>query len=68
MIAHKFLRAGRVGPFSGVVWDDGPVHAGRGPGVSACRPRDLPYWLGDERRGRATRIGSACAGEAQPHG
>ena len=55
MIAYKFLRAGRVGPFSGFQWP-GPgvwVHAPRDlvachRGIHACRPSDLPWWLADE--------------------
>jgi len=55
VIAYKFLRAGRVGPFSGFQWP-GPgvwVHAPRDlvachRGIHACRPSDLPWWLADE--------------------
>lgn len=55
MIAYKFLRAGRVGPFSGYQWPkpgewvrvDGTLAVCR-LGVHACRIRDLPWWLGDE--------------------
>jgi hypothetical protein len=54
MIAYKFLRRGRVGPFSGFVWPapGGWVTAGDTErcrrGVHACRPQDLPWWLADE--------------------
>jgi hypothetical protein len=55
MIAYKFLRTGRVGPFSGFRWP-GPGHWVRVPGtvdacrrgIHACRVRDLPWWLGEE--------------------
>jgi hypothetical protein len=52
----KFLRAQRIGPFSGVQWPDrgaGWIEA-TGPlapcvnGVHLCRVRDLPYWINDE--------------------
>jgi hypothetical protein len=52
--AYKFLRAGRIGPFSGTEWPErgeveasGPLEACRN-GVHACRSDDLPYWLDDE--------------------
>ena len=56
MIAYKFLRDGRVGPFSGVRWPapgdwlhataaDGRTCAER---VHACRAEDLPEWLDAE--------------------
>jgi hypothetical protein len=54
VIAYKFLRRGRVGPFSGFVWPapGGWVSAGETErcrrGVHACRPQDLPWWLADE--------------------
>lgn len=55
MIAYKFLKAGRVGPFSGFSWPEPGlwVTADAGAdvcrtGVHACRPRDLPWWLADE--------------------
>jgi len=55
VIAYKFLRSGRVGPFSAFQWP-GPgvwVHAPLDPvacrrGVHACRPSDLPWWLAEE--------------------
>ena len=55
MIAYKFLRAERTGPFSGFGWP-GPgvwVYASRDlaacqRGIHACRTRDLPWWLGEE--------------------
>lgn len=52
----KFLRAQRIGPFSGVRWPDsgaGWIEAS-GPlapcvnGVHLCRVRDLPYWINEE--------------------
>ena len=54
MIAYKFLRRGRVGPFSGFVWPapGGWVSAGATDrcrrGVHACRQQDLPWWIADE--------------------
>ena len=61
MRALKFLRAGRVGPFSGTAWaapgaGDEPgawLGAGGAPslcraGVHACRPADLPLWICEE--------------------
>jgi hypothetical protein len=60
MIAYKFLRSGRVGPFSGHEWppprdgEAGPwVEARRSraaclAGVHACAVDDLPVWLGSE--------------------
>jgi len=54
VIAYKFLRAGRIGPFSGALWAEsgeveapGPLEACRN-GVHACRIDDLAYWLDDE--------------------
>jgi hypothetical protein len=55
VIVYKFLRAGRVGPFSGFRWPE-PGHWVRVPGtvascrrgIHACRIRDLPWWLGEE--------------------
>ena len=55
MIAYKFLRAGRIGPFSAFEWPEPGtwVHAPRElaacrRGIHACRPCDLPWWLADE--------------------
>lgn len=55
MIAYKFLRVGRTGPFSGFAWPEPGiwVRAGTEPipcrrGIHACRTRDLPWWLADE--------------------
>jgi hypothetical protein len=55
MIAYKFLRSGRIGPFSAFAWPEPGVwvHAPRElvackRGVHACRPSDLPWWLADE--------------------
>jgi hypothetical protein len=52
VIAYKFLRAGRVGPFSGVAWPAPGtwLHAAGGGRacdrrVHACRLRDLPEWI-----------------------
>jgi hypothetical protein len=55
MIAHKFLRSGRIGPFSGFQWPELGVWV-RAPrdlapckrGIHACRVSDLPWWLADE--------------------
>ena len=55
MIAYKFLRHERIGPFSGFPWpdpgawvraDEDMVACRRG--IHACRTRDLPWWLADE--------------------
>src|SRR5436305_12192217 len=55
MMAYKFLRTGRVGPFSNFTWPEPGVwvRAGAatdpcGRGSHACRIRDLPWWLADE--------------------
>jgi len=55
MIAYKFLRSGRIGPFSKFHWPEPGVwvHASRDlvtcrRGIHACRPSDLPWWLADE--------------------
>jgi hypothetical protein len=55
MIAYKFLRAGRIGPFSGFGWPDPGVWVRAGDdtascrtGIHACRTQDLPWWLADE--------------------
>ena len=55
MIAYKFLRSGRTGPFSAFQWPEPGVwvHAARElaackRGIHACRPSDLPWWLADE--------------------
>lgn len=51
MIAYKFLHDGQVAPFTGFAWpvnewvEAETVDVCRG-GVHACRPRDLPFWLG----------------------
>ena len=55
MIAHKFLRSARIGPFSQFQWPEPGVWV-RAPrdlvacqrGIHACRPSDLPWWLADE--------------------
>jgi hypothetical protein len=55
MIAYKFLRSGRTGPFSAFPWPEPGVwvRAHHGTlacrrGIHACRIRDLPWWLADE--------------------
>ena len=56
MIALKFLRAGRIAPFSEVRWPEAGtwLHAVGDPvgvcrtAVHACTAADLPLWLGDE--------------------
>ena len=54
MIAHKFLRPGLVGPFTGFRWEPGAwVGKVDAPdlclsGVHACRVGDLPYWVNRE--------------------
>jgi hypothetical protein len=55
MIAYKFLRAGRIGPFSGFRWPEPGVWVRAGEdtapcrrGIHACRAQDLPWWLADE--------------------
>lgn len=55
MIAYKFLRYGRIGPFSEFRWPAPGVWVRAAPeatvcerGVHACRTADLPWWLADE--------------------
>jgi hypothetical protein len=54
MIAYKFLRSGRVGPFSAFQWPEPGIWvyarelAACRRGIHACRPSDLPWWLADE--------------------
>jgi len=55
MMAYKFLRSGRTGPFSAFQWPEPGVwvHAAGDlaackRGIHACRPGDLPWWLADE--------------------
>jgi hypothetical protein len=55
MIAYKFLRHGRKGPFSEFGWPEPGVWVRAGAttdqcrrGIHACRTRDLPWWLADE--------------------
>jgi hypothetical protein len=52
VIAHKFLAGDAVGIFSRYRWAVGEwVEAELDPcrtGVHACRPSDLPYWIGPE--------------------
>jgi hypothetical protein len=55
VIAYKFLRRDGTSVFTGFRWPlpreepgpwvDAPVHPCRS-GVHACRPADLPYWVG----------------------
>jgi hypothetical protein len=51
VIAYKFLRGDRRAPFTGFPWPvDEWITAGTADacrtGIHACRPADLPYWLG----------------------
>jgi hypothetical protein len=50
VIAYKFLREDRTTVFSQFRWPDGEwVEAAVDPcrsGIHACRPSDLPYWVG----------------------
>jgi hypothetical protein len=55
MIAYKFLRPGRTGPFSGFRWPEPGEWVRAVPdtvacrrGIHACRITDLPWWLADE--------------------
>jgi hypothetical protein len=55
MIAYKFLRSGRVGPFSDFLWPEPGVWVRAAEnvtkcrsGIHACRTMDLPWWLADE--------------------
>jgi hypothetical protein len=55
MIAYKFLRSGRTGPFSAFSWPEPGVWVRADHdtlacrrGIHACRIRDLPWWLADE--------------------
>jgi hypothetical protein len=55
MIAYKFLRAERVGTFSGFLWPEPGVWVRATEdlgacrsGVHACRTQDLPWWLSEE--------------------
>jgi hypothetical protein len=55
MLAYKFLRSGRIGPFSRFRWPEPAiwVQADQDPetcrsGIHACRTQDLPWWLADE--------------------
>jgi hypothetical protein len=55
MIAYKFLRSGRRGPFSAFEWPEPGVWvyaaqdlAACKRGIHACRATDLPWWLADE--------------------
>jgi len=55
MIAYKFLRSGRTGPFSEFRWPEPGtwVHARNDlstcrSGIHACRTQDLPWWFAHE--------------------
>jgi hypothetical protein len=55
MMAYKFLRSGRSGPFSGFKWPEPGVWvqadrdlAACRRGIHGCRTKDLPWWLADE--------------------
>ena len=55
MIAYKFLRAERTGPFSGFRWPEPGAWVRPGAetssctrGIHACRARDLPWWVAGE--------------------
>jgi hypothetical protein len=55
MIAYKFLRSGRTGPFSAFHWPEPGVWVRAHQhtlacrrGIHACRIKDLPWWLADE--------------------
>jgi len=54
MRAYKFLRPGRVAPFTDFVWPQETwVEAGAEPepcrsGIHACRLDQIPYWLAEE--------------------
>lgn len=53
MIAYKFLKAGRIAPFTGFPWpvdnwvEAESVETCRG-GIHACRVQHLPIWMGAE--------------------
>src|SRR5579871_3714445 len=57
MVAYKFLRSGRLGPFSGFAWPEPGEWVRVRPraasdlcrnGIHACRVKDLPWWLSEE--------------------
>ncbi len=55
MIAYKFLKRGRVAPFTGCVWPEpgGWMNANGvlsvcSQGIHACRVSDVPYWIDEE--------------------
>ena len=55
MIAYKFLRSGRIGPFSAFPWPEPGVWVHAPRDLAACDaaftpadPSDLPWWLADE--------------------
>ena len=68
VIAYKFLDEGAVGPFTGFRWParEWVDAAGVDPcleGIHACRVRDLPVWLGRERR----ELNPARRGDRRAH-
>jgi hypothetical protein len=70
MIAYKFLRPDRIGPFSAFRWPEPGtwVHAGDETvpcrrGIHACRASDLPWWLAEE----LWEIELADASEVEEH-
>ena len=53
MRAYKFLRDGRIAPFSGYAWPVGDWVEAEGAelcvrGIHACRRAHVPYWIGPE--------------------
>jgi len=55
VIAYKFLRVGRTGPFSRFAWPEPGIWVRADTetipcrrGIHACRVQDLPWWLADE--------------------
>jgi hypothetical protein len=55
VIAYKFLRTGRLGPFSDFRWPEAGEWVRSASaltpckrGIHACRIEDLPWWLADE--------------------
>lgn len=70
MIAYKFLRSGRVSPFSGFVWpsDGSWVEASSSPrlcvaGIHACQAEHLAYWTSNELW--VIELGGAVSAERQ---
>jgi hypothetical protein len=55
LLAYKFLRRDRIGPFSRFRWPEPGVWVQAGgpqavcrSGIHACRAQDLPWWLSEE--------------------